>query len=93
MLEQNFDVTMRGHETVGPEWNAALVKPVFYLIRWRLENAGTSNHHLKLAVHSAEPGQYSFAHFANQLYREAAGFAFRRNTVFGEASRTQFACQ
>src|SRR5579864_7117375 len=93
MLEQNFDVASRGHETVGPEWDATFVQPFFYLIRCRLENAGSSNDHLELAVHSAQPGQYSFSHFADQLYREAARFAFRRDTVFRETSRTQCACQ
>jgi hypothetical protein len=93
MLEQNVDVTMRGHKTVGPEWDATFVEPFFYLIRCRLENAGSSNDHLKRTVHSAEPGQYSFPHFAGELYRQAAGFAFRRDTVFREASRTQLAGQ
>src|SRR5271170_1997846 len=93
MLEQNVDVTVRGHETVGPEWNTAFVEPFFYLIGCGLENAGSGNYHLKLAVHSAESGQYSFPHFANQLYRQSSRFAFRRDAVFRETSRTQLACQ
>ncbi len=75
MLEQYFNVTSCGHETVGTEWDATFVEPFFYLIRCGLENAGASNDNLKLAVDSAEPGQYSFSHFADQLYREAARFA------------------
>src|SRR5271169_6438565 len=61
MLEQNVDVTMRRHETMGPEWDAAFVEPFFYPFRWGLENAGSSNSHLKLTVHSAQSRQYSFS--------------------------------
>ncbi len=68
MLEQNFGVTMRGHKTVGPEWDATFVQPIFYLIGCRLENGGSGNDHLKLTVHSAESGQHSLSHFADQLY-------------------------
>src|SRR5580692_4670327 len=84
---------MRGHKAVGPERDAALVEPFFDLLGIGLENAGSSNHHLKLSVHSAEPSQYSLSHFADQLYRESARFAFSRNTVFRETSRTQLASQ
>src|ERR1700735_2134843 len=84
---------MRSHEAVGPERDAALVEPFFDLLGIGLENAGSSNHHLKLTVHSTEPGQYSLSHFADQSYGESAGLAFGGNTVFGETSRTQLAGQ
>ena len=92
MLEQNLDVTMRGHEAVGPEWDATFVEPTFYLIEWRLENAGSSNDHLEFTVYPAESSQHSLSHPADQPYRQAAGFAFRGDTVFRKASRTQPAC-
>src|SRR5271166_5977237 len=84
---------MRGHKTVGPERDAAFVEPFFDLIRRRLKNAGSSNDHLKLTVHSAEAGQDSFSHFADQSYRESTCLAFRGDTVFRESSRTQTAGQ
>ena len=93
MLEQNFDVTMRSHETVRPEWDATLVEPFFYLTWCRLEDAGSSNDHLKLPAHSAEPGQDSFSHLADQLYRETTRFAFRRDAMFRETGRPKFAGQ
>jgi hypothetical protein len=93
MLEQNLDVTMRGHETVGPKWDATFSEPFVDLIRCGLEDAGVSDDHLKLAVHSAESGQYSFSYFADQLYGEAARLAFRRDTVFRETCQPQLACQ
>src|ERR1700734_3764025 len=84
---------MRSHEAVGPERDAALVEPFFDLLGIGLENAGSSNHHLKLTVHSTEPGQDSFSHFANELDRESPCLAFGGNTVFGETSRPQLAGQ
>src|ERR1039458_1221274 len=93
MLKQNVNVTMRGHEAVGPEWNAAFVEPFFYLIGWGLKDARSSNDHLKVTVYSAEPSQYSFSHFADQLYRKAAGFALRGDTVCRKTSRSQLAGQ
>jgi len=56
MLQQKIDVTMGRYETVRPEWDATFVEPPFDLIRRGLENAGSSDDHLKLAVHSAESG-------------------------------------
>jgi hypothetical protein len=91
MLEQGFDVTMGSHETVGPKRNATFMEAACHLFRRRLENAGSGNDHLKLSVHSAESGQHSFPHFADQLYGQATRFALRRDTVFGKTSRTQFA--
>src|ERR1700722_2822866 len=84
---------MRSHETVGPEWDAALVEPLFDLFGIGLKNASSSNHHLKLTIHSSESGQYSLSHFADQFYRESACLAFGGNTVFGETGRTQLAGQ
>src|ERR1700722_156655 len=84
---------MRSHEAVGPKWDAALVEPFFDLLGIGFEDAGSSNHNLKLAVHSAESGQYPPSPFADQLYGESSCFAFRGDTVFRETSRTQFACQ
>src|ERR1700684_3909525 len=93
MLQQHFNVAIRGHETMRPERNATFVLPFFYLISWRLKNAGSRNDHLKFTVHSAEPSQYSISYFADQLYRKSARFAFRGNTVLRKTRRAQFAGQ
>ena len=93
MLKQNVDVAMRGHETVRPEWYAAFVKPVLYLIRRGLEDAGPGNDHLKLAIHSAKSRQYAFSHFADQPYRKTARFTFSRDPMFRKTCWTQFAGQ
>src|SRR6202167_4863310 len=93
MLQQNIDVTMRGHKTMRPEWYPAFVEPLLNLIRCGLENAGSRDDHLVRTVDSAESRQPSFAHFADQLHREAARFTFSRDSVFRETSRTQLACQ
>ena len=56
MLQQNINVTMRRYETVRLEWDATFVEPPFDLIRRGLENAGSGNDHLKLALHSTQSG-------------------------------------
>src|SRR5579862_6907017 len=91
MLQQHFDVAVRSHKTMRPERNTTFVEPLFNLICRRLENAGSCNHHLKFTVHSTESRQYSFSHFANQLNRKSACFAFGRNTVLRKTRRSQLA--
>src|ERR1039458_3879167 len=49
VLEKRIDVAVRRDKSMGPEWDAALVLALLYLILRGFEDGRAREHHLKLA--------------------------------------------
>src|SRR6185437_9627450 len=90
-LQQRIHVAVRSDKAMGPEGNPAFVEPLLYVLTRWLEDGCAGNHHLELAVHATQSRQHAFSDFADEADREAPGFAFCRNTMFGEACWPQLA--